>query len=149
MIQPRAIRGPESEGLVSTTLLQRTVDQINQSFGLNEPPTNAPAFAGIALLKIVSNCAGGGKYKAKIFDTNKSDGFSESGNLSESMIGTVTAATFDAYAMNLEEVGASSHVLTEGSNTPLALGVFVRFKVSGTTAYPVFAVLSILSEDCP
>lgn len=90
--------------------------------------------------KITANHAQGGTYYAKtIYGPAKEP----ASTLAESDLGTI-ASTADTIFLNLEEVGSATHVLTEESATPYALG----FVIGATNEYRVVAGFSILSTTC-
>ena len=62
----------------------------------------------------------------------------------------IAGGGFDALFCNIEEVGASTHVLTEGGHTPLWIGVRCGTTTAGDppTTMPVYAGVSLKSGPC-
>lgn len=93
---------------------------------------------------ITSNATGGGKYYGKQI-IPQGAAVNVATNLAQSDIGTLSDDTI--VFLNLEEIGASTHVLTENSELPYFVGRVIAYSTEATPKL-VVAGYSIISSDC-
>jgi hypothetical protein len=115
----------------------RLGDRVSVSLAVDKLLERIPRTLWIG--QITGNAAGGGKYQAKSIGGGSSA--VATGNLAASDLGTLASAV-DVLFLNLEEVGDSTHVLTEDSSTPYATG-----KIIGRTAEGLAIVAGLSIES--
>lgn len=100
--------------------------------GVVEQKRTAQGKLQMVLFKITGNAAGGGKYTGKTVDpSGVTSDVSGSGNLAESDLGTV-AGSNDVLALNFDEVGQSTHILSTSYLPLVFVGYLIKTNSDGT-----------------
>lgn len=137
MIAPKIKRFQDGQ-IATTTTVNAMADDIARSpFEMLAP--NTPRAASCWLARVTSNRTEGGAYNGKTLTGNMS--LPSGAAVAEANFGEIASAE-DCYLLNTEEEDQDTHVLTEGSQTPLA---FCRYGGEHTDGRPILAIISILS----
>lgn len=139
--QPAVFTRPTAEKVLRAT---RSVLGVPQDRTREEPRGPGPQVTKPFIGIITGNATGGGKYYGKQIIAAGA-AVSASTNLTQSDIGTL--ATETVLFLNLEEVGRSSHVLTELGSTPYFIGRIIGYSTEATPKLVVVG-LSIQSAGC-